>query len=224
MTVQGIAIGKRYYRPTRTASHFEAVRPCSLELVPGSITEITGRSGSGKSTLLYMMAGLLQPSGGMVTVDGSDIYAMDDRERSLLRNRRMGLVPQGQTGLFALSVLDNVTLPAMLYGDSSACEGRARELLGQLGMAHLEKSRVAELSGGELRRLAVARALVMEPKVLFADEPTDDLDDENSKLVLQMIRSCADSGAAVLLVTHEAEAAFYADRLFRMDAGSLNPL
>ena len=72
--------------------------------------------------------------------------------------------------------------------------------------------------------LAVARALVMEPKVLFADEPTDDLDDENSKLVLQMIRSCADSGAAVLLVTHEAEAAFYADRLFRMDAGSLNPL
>lgn len=221
MTLCATGISKKYYRPTKSASHFEAVKPLDFSLEGGKLVEITGRSGSGKSTLLYMLAGLLKPTGGRVLLDGADLYALKDEELSRLRNARIGVIPQGQTGLFALTVLQNVLAPAALYGDTLAFESRARKLLEAVGIAALADARPSELSGGELRRMAIARALVMNPDIIFADEPTDDLDDENTRGVLTLLKETARSGKAVLLVTHEAGAAQYADAVFRMDAGEL---
>ncbi len=224
MILQALQISKKYYRPTKTSSHFEAVKSLDLEVPSGKITTIMGRSGSGKSTLLYMMAGLLRPSSGSVKWDDSDLYTLDDETLSKLRNQKSSVIPQGQTGLFALSVLENVTLPAMLYGDSARVEGKAKDLLERVGIGHLQDARISELSGGELRRMAIARALVMDSQILFADEPTDDLDDENTENVLKLLRSVADEGRGVLLVTHEDAAISYSDSIFKMDAGNLTKI
>ncbi|MBQ9205623.1 MAG: ABC transporter ATP-binding protein [Treponema sp.] len=224
MTLQATGISKKYYRPTKTASHFEAVKPLGFTLEEGKLTEITGRSGSGKSTLLYMLAGLLKPSAGSVVLDGKDLYSLGDEELSRLRNEKFGVIPQGQTGLFALTVLQNVLAPVAIYGDTKKYEEKARELLELVGISELAESKMTELSGGEMRRMSIARALIMNPDIIFADEPTDDLDDENTKAVLEFLQKTAHSGKSVLLVTHEASAADYADKIFRMDAGVLTLL
>ena len=221
MFITASGISKKYYRPTKNASHFEAVKTMDFALEPEKLTEITGRSGSGKSTLLYMLAGLLKPTTGTVSFDGTDVYSLKDDELSRVRNAAIGVIPQGQTGLFALTVLQNVLAPAAIYGDTSALEARAKELLRQVGIADLADAKMSELSGGEMRRMAIARALIMNPSVVFADEPTDDLDDENTRAVLELLAATAKSGKSVLLVTHEATAAQYADVLYRMDAGEL---
>ena len=221
MFITASGISKKYYRPTKNASHFEAVKTMDFALEPEKLTEITGGSGSGKSTLLYMLAGLLKPTTGTVSFDGTDVYSLKDDELSRVRNAAIGVIPQGQTGLFALTVLQNVLAPAAIYGDTSALEARAKELLRQVGIADLADAKMSELSGGEMRRMAIARALIMNPSVVFADEPTDDLDDENTRAVLELLAATAKSGKSVLLVTHEATAAQYADVLYRMDAGEL---
>ena len=214
-------ISKKYFRPTSQSSHFEAVKSLDFKLESGKLTEITGRSGSGKSTLLYMLSGLLKPSSGKVLLDETDLYALKDDELSRLRNEKFGVIPQGQTGLFSLTVLQNVLVPGAMYGDTEKLENRARELLEQVGIAHLADSKMSELSGGEMRRMAIARALIMNPEVIFADEPTDDLDDENTRAVLELLQSTAKGGKTVFLVTHEASAAQYADVVYRMDAGEI---
>ncbi|MBP3772293.1 MAG: ABC transporter ATP-binding protein [Treponema sp.] len=221
MILKAENISKKYYRPTKNASHFEAVKALDFELESGKVTEITGRSGSGKSTLLYMLAGLLKPSSGKVFLDGKDLYSLTDEELSRLRNEKIGVIPQGQTGLFALTVLENVLAPAAIYGETSLLESRAKELLSLVGIADLADAKMIELSGGEMRRMAIARALILDPEIIFADEPTDDLDDENTKTVLELLQKTARSGKSVLLVTHEASAEQYADKIYRMDAGSL---
>ena len=126
MILKAENISKKYYRPTRSSSHFEAVKALDFELESGKVTEITGRSGSGKSTLLYMLAGLLKPSSGKVFLDGKDLYSLNDEELSRLRNEKIGVIPQGQTGLFALTVLENVLAPAAIYGETSLLESRAK--------------------------------------------------------------------------------------------------
>ena len=214
-------IEKRYDRLHGSSNYFCAVQKTDLTLEAGRLIEITGRSGSGKSTLLNMLAGLLQPTQGRVLLDGADLYALPDRQLSALRNRHIGVVPQGQTALHSLTVLENVLLPAQLQGRGPLPEERARMLLEKVGIGPLAHVRPAELSGGELRRMAIARALIRQPDVLLADEPTGDLDDENTAAVLRLLRDAAREGAAVLLVTHEAEAVRYADAVYRMDAGAL---
>ena len=221
MILKAEHVSKKYYRPTRTESHFEAVKPLDFLVESGKLVEITGRSGSGKSTLLYMLAGLLKPSTGRVLLADTDLYTLTDSALSHLRNKQFGIIPQGQTGLYALTVVQNVLIPAALYGNTSAFEARARELLERVGIASLANAKLSELSGGELRRMAIARALLLQPALLFADEPTDDLDDENTRTVLSLLRSLADSGTGVLLVTHEARAAQYADVVWQMDNGCL---
>ena len=221
MILKAQGISKKYYRPTAQASHFEAVKPLDLTLASGKLTEITGRSGSGKSTLLYMLAGLLKPSSGTVFLDDTDVYALSDDARSKLRNQKIGVIPQGQTGLFALTVLQNVLAPVALYGDTAGYESHARDLLATVGIEHLAGAKMSELSGGEMRRMAIARALIMKPEILFADEPTDDLDDENTRAVLELLQKTAKTGTCVFLVTHEASAAQYADEVYRMDAGEI---
>ena len=222
VTARGVS--KQFFRKGRdSARYFDAVAPCDVDLHAGELVVLMGRSGSGKSTLLNMLAGLLEPTHGAVEFQGRDLYRLDDVELSRLRNECFGVVPQGHTALQSLTVIENVTLPCLMYrSDGESAERRAFDLLEQMGIAALADSRPAELSGGELRRMAIARALVNDPQVVFADEPTGDLDDENTEAVLRALRSYADAGAAVLVVTHETSAADVADRVLRMDAGSLS--
>ena len=221
MELRAEGVSRQYFRKSKSSNVFWAVHETDLALHTGELTEITGRSGSGKSTLLHMLAGLLTPTAGRVLLDGKDIYALSDEMRSRLRNEELGVIPQGQTALRSLTVLENVKLPCAMYGETVS-DDAAVELLERVGIAGLKDTYPNELSGGELRRLAIARSLVRRPGVLLADEPTSNLDDENTKAVLHLLRQCADEGAAVLLVTHEREAAEYADRVFRMDNGILS--
>lgn len=215
LVAQGVR--KQYFRKGRdSARYFDAVPAMDLTLSSGELLEVVGRSGSGKTTLLSMLAGLLTPSEGTVLVDGQDLYALDDAARSKLRNKRFGVIPQGHTPLADLTVLQNVCLPYVLYHSADDVEQRAIELLAGLGIEGLSECYPNELSGGEMRRMAIARALICQPDVLFADEPTGDLDDQNTDIVLQTLRDAADAGAAVMLVTHEQAAAAYADRVVRM--------
>ncbi len=215
LVAQGVR--KQYFRKGRdSARYFDAVPAMDLTLFSGELLEVVGRSGSGKTTLLSMLAGLLTPSEGTVLVDGQDLYALDDTARSKLRNKRFGVIPQGHTPLADLTVLQNVCLPYVLYHSADDVEQRAIELLAGLGIDGLSECYPNELSGGEMRRMAIARALICQPDVLFADEPTGDLDDQNTDIVLQTLRDAADAGAAVMLVTHEQAAAAYADRVVRM--------
>ena len=195
--------------------------PLDFELECGKMIEITGRSGSGKSTMLNMLAGMLMPTSGKVLLDDTDLYALDEKSLSRLRNEKIGLIPQGHTALLSLTVLENVILPAILYHKDAQPEERAKELLEKVGIGNLANAKPNELSGGELRRMAISRAMLLHPGILLADEPTAGLDNENTLAVLSLLRIAADDGAAVLLVTHENEAAQYADQVYTMDGGKL---
>ncbi len=221
MTVKADCVSKRYFRRTGTANYFCAVQPVSLEIAPGEVAVLTGRSGSGKTTLLNMLSGLLMPTGGKVWYDETELYALDDKALSRLRGRRIGIVPQGRSAVDTLNVLENILLPARLYRRPLP-EKAAAQWMETLGIAHLRDARPAELSGGELRRMAIARALAQEPDVLFADEPTGDLDDANTRLVLSAFRDYAhEKKGAVFMVTHENDALQYADSVYRMDGGRI---
>ena len=221
MKLEARGVKKDFARGGNSGSVLEAVKPLDFSLESGELVEITGRSGSGKSTLLSMMAGMLVPTGGSICIDDTDIYSMKEEERSRLRNDRIGLIPQGHTALRSLTVLENVMLPFVLYHRETPPEDRAKELLQKVGLFDMKDERPNALSGGELRRMAVARALLMKPEVLLADEPTAGLDEENVEMVMELLRSAADEGASVLLVTHENEARKYADRVLAMDGGRL---
>ena len=222
MDVLGAKIKKDYIRKGKGTNLFPAVRPCDLSLEAGTLSVIRGRSGSGKSTLLSMLAGLLTPTEGEVTYDGMNLYALSDEECSDFRGRHIGIIAQAKSAVGALSVRENVLLPFLLGSDGGRqAEEDAKHWMERFGIAHLKDAMPRELSGGELRRTAIARALVMRPEVLFADEPTSDLDDENTSIVLNALREMADKGATVLLVTHEAGADAFADVRYRMDAGEL---
>lgn len=218
MTLKAENLSKRYMRKTGQANYFYAVRGASLELRPGEVTVLMGRSGSGKTTLLHMLSGLLTPTEGRVLLGDTDLYALDDGALSKLRNAKIAVVPQGRSAIDSLTVLENVLLPGTMYGSDN--ENEARRWLEALDIAHLADARPAELSGGELRRMAIARALSQKPAALLADEPTGDLDDANTERVLSVLKDAARNGnAAVLIVSHDNEAERYADGLYRMDGG-----
>ena len=207
---------------------FLAVQNADLTLESGRLIVLEGRSGSGKTTLLNILAGLQAPSSGRVLADSaqaagteSDLYGMEDSELSRFRNDHFGIMPQGQSAVAVLTVLENIVLPATIYGqDDQACQ-KALDLMEKMGITDLKDVYPKELSGGEMRRMAIARALVRKPEILFADEPTGDLDDASTRDVLLALRECAEKGTAVLTVTHEEDAFEYADRIFAMNAGKL---
>jgi len=219
MFMKAESISKRYFRKTGDANYFLAVKPLDLELRGGETAVLMGRSGSGKTTLLNILCGLLSPTEGEVWLDDTRLYSLDDKALSRLRSERIGVVPQGRSAIDTLTVLENILLPAKLYGRLLPIE-EAQQWMERLGIAHLRDARPAELSGGELRRMAIVRALAQKPDYLFADEPTGDLDDENTHLVLSALRNYAhDQEKAVFIVTHENDAMQYADRSFRMNGG-----
>lgn len=226
MTLNAQNISKKYTRKSKNANFFYAVKETDFELKENSLTEICGRSGSGKSTFLNMMCGILSPSSGHILIcdekSQADLYNMDDKELSLFRNAHFGVVPQGQSGLSSLTVIENVKLPALVYGeDSNKVTEEAENLLEKVGIADLRDEFPQNLSGGEMRRMAIARALINKPEFIFADEPTSDLDDENTRNILSLLKQIASEGAAVLLVTHETDAEKYADTVYKMNAGAL---
>ena len=222
MIIEATSVSKEFARARGGKRVFTAVHPLDFGLDERQLTVISGHSGSGKSTLLTMLAGILTPTAGHVRVEGTDLYSLRDEERSRLRNARIGLVPQGNTALRALSVLDNVLLPSILYSADEASAGRARELLDAVGLTDLAEAKPTELSGGELRRMAIARALLMEPSIMLADEPTAGLDNANATAVLTLLRDAADRGTAVLVVSHESEAQRFADHCYAMEGGRLH--
>ena len=220
MVVHAENIKKEFIRKGRETNVLLAVDTCNIEFRENMLTVVKGRSGGGKSTLLNMLSGILVPTVGRVFYDGNDIYLMDDDKLSEFRNRNIGFVPQGKSAIASLNVLENVLLPELLY--SGRNEDRALFLMEKFGIEGLKEAMPSELSGGELRRMSIARALMRSPKVLFADEPTGDLDDENTRIVFKALRDIADNGCAVFMVTHEQDALEYADRLYKMDAGVLS--
>ena len=221
MIIEATGLTKEFARARGGKRLFTAVHPLDIGLEERQLTVVSGHSGSGKSTLANMLAGILTPTAGHVRLDGTDLYSLRDEELSRLRNERIGLVPQGHTALRALTVLDNVLLPSVLYSKDEAPTERARELLAAVGLGDLADAAPTELSGGELRRMAIARALLMDPAIVVADEPTAGLDSANATTVLTLLRDAADRGTAVLVVSHEAEAQRFADRSYVMEDGHL---
>lgn len=261
----------------RRGTPFDAVSHVNLTVDAGEFIAIVGRSGNGKSTLINMVAGLIRPTSGTVSVAGRNVADLGDKALSVLRNRTIGFVTQSQTLLGNLTVLDNVILPATMFpeplpfaqnaeatdavaqaaatNDEAAADSaadlfmpdviapitdrentpsntaasrpdlfatRARTLLTQLGVADLADSYPRELSGGEMRRVSIARALMNQPSLLIADEPTGDLDQESTDIVMRLLKDQANNGTAILMVTHDPDALEYADRVYRMDAGVLS--
>jgi putative ABC transport system ATP-binding protein len=195
----------------------------SLELAAGEYVAIVGESGVGKSTLLNIVAGLEPADAGEVLFEGRRLDRLDDDARTLLRRDRFGFVFQAFHVLPHLTVEQNVGLPLLLRGlDEGLTASRARKFIAAVGLGGREDSMPRELSGGELQRVAIARALVGEPALVLADEPTGNLDQENARQVLALLREQVSSqGAAGILVTHSEAAAASCDRRYRLTGAGL---
>ncbi|HEX6635547.1 MAG TPA: ABC transporter ATP-binding protein [Usitatibacter sp.] len=198
------------------------VRDVTFSVAAGEAVAILGASGSGKSTLLGLLAGLDLPSAGRVRIDGEDLFALSEDGRARLRGRMVGFVFQSFQLLPALTALENVMLPLELAGGADA-EARAREVLGRVGLAERLGHYPRELSGGEQQRVAVARAFVTEPKLLFADEPTGNLDSATGEQVIGLLFEMnRERGTTLVLVTHDADLARRCDRRLHLSGGSIS--
>nr|WP_240981515.1 MULTISPECIES: ABC transporter ATP-binding protein [unclassified Streptomyces] len=191
-----------------------ALSGADFALRAGEVVAVMGPSGSGKSTLLHCLAGIVGPDAGTLTYDGRDLTALSDSARSALRRTDFGFVFQFGQLVPELSCVENVALPLRLNGEKrKAAEARAAEWLARLEVDDTAAKRPGEISGGQGQRVAVARALVSAPRVIFADEPTGALDSLNGERVMRLLTDASrDTGAAVVLVTHEARVAAWSDR------------
>ena len=193
-----------------------------LEVHGGELVAVVGPSGCGKSTLLHLLGGLDTPDAGTIELAGHRLEREGERRLTELRREYVGFVFQFFHLIPELTGEENVLLAARLRRDrDGAVGGRARGLIAELGLRDASTRRPGQLSGGEQQRLSIARALVNDPQLLLADEPTGNLDAQSGHQVLQLLRGLASDGRAVVLVTHDAEAAQLADRVLRIDAGRL---
>ena len=216
--VSGQDLTKRYGEGDAAV---DALRGVSLEIQAGSFTAIMGPSGSGKSTLMHLLAGLDRPTSGTVSIAGTEIGKLDDTDLTRLRRDKVGFVFQAFNLVPVLTAEENVRLPLTLAGRSDG-DGRVERLLEAVALGDRRTHRPAELSGGQQQRVAVARALASEPAVIFADEPTGNLDSTTSQEILGLLRRAVDEfGQAVVMVTHDAVAAAVADRVVFLDDGNI---
>ena len=201
----------------------EALREVSMSVRQGGKIAVVGRSGSGKSTMLHLAAGIDVPTAGRVAIDGRDLRLMGERERTLLRRDRVGLIFQFFHLLPHLSLRENVIVPALIAGDRAGqAEARAVELLEQVDLADRMRDPVQNLSGGEMQRVAICRALLRRPRLLLADEPTGNLDDANGRRVMDLLFDLVAAEATTLLfVTHSREFATLADEVWELHSGQL---
>lgn len=186
----------------------------SLDIKQGEVLAIMGPSGSGKSTLLHSLAAIISVDGGEIIFEGRNIAKLSDNKRSILRRTAFGFVFQFSQLVPELTVIDNVSLPLLLNGaPRDKAYIMARKWLKEVGLANKSNNLPGELSGGEAQRVAIARAMIIEPKILFADEPTGSLDSLNSEHIMELfINTVKDHGTTVIMVTHEPSIAAYADR------------
>jgi ABC-type lipoprotein export system ATPase subunit len=202
----------------------QAVHNVSLEVEKGEFVVITGRSGSGKTTLLNLVAGLTRPTSGKVLLHDVEVWSLPDKEQSLLRNQNVGFVFQFPSLLPTLTSVENVMLPTM-FGEkqkSTSVYERASYLLEQVGLADKLHSYPRQLSGGQQQRVVIARALMNEPQLLLADEPTSDLDEVTEQEIMSLFRDIhTETGVTVLLVTHSAELGRYGTRSIQMVSGEI---
>lgn len=200
-----------------------AVDGVSLQIAPGEFVAIMGKSGSGKSTLLHLMSGLQQATSGQVVLLGHDLTRLSDDQLTLLRRQRLGFVFQFFNLLPTLTALENVALPLLLAGKPAReAEAKARTLLEQVGLGQRWSHRPDELSGGQMQRVAIARALVTDPPVLFADEPTGNLDTLAGEEILNLLKTMqTQRGQTIVMVTHDPKAAAYGDRMITMRDGKV---
>lgn len=195
----------------------------SLRVAPATVAALIGASGSGKTTLLNMLSGIDRPDGGMVLIDGVDVHALREPELTLFRRRHIGFVFQFFNLIPTLTVGENIALPMELIGTPpDAIDGRVDTLLEQVGLGHMAERFPDTLSGGEQQRTAIARALAHRPKLLLADEPTGNLDEDTGEQIIRLLTGLArDHGVTLLLVTHSARVAEAADQVMRMDHGGV---
>lgn len=197
----------------------EAVKNISLEIEKGYFYAIIGKSGSGKSTLLHLLSGFDKPTKGMVYIGGENIHKMKDAKRSALRREKMGFVFQSYNLLPEFCVEENISMPLYL-NHSKPKEGYIQNLMETLGIYELRLKFPSQLSGGEQQRVAIARALVAEPDIVFADEPTGNLDQQSGRDVLELFKMMKKKwGQTILLVTHDVEIARNADRIIEIRDG-----
>lgn len=220
MALAAQSLSKRY----GPAPGHEAVRDASLQLVAGEFVSIVGRSGSGKSTLMAMLGILTRPTQGKLLLDGIDVWALSESERAYFRARHLGFVFQVPSLLSNLTAADNVAMPALLGRtmDAEAAYARAHELLARVGLADRADAYPGTMSGGEQRRVAIARALINSPRLLLADEPTSDLDEETENDIVDLLTELQQAdGFGFVLVTHDLALARRAQRTYEMRQGAL---
>ena len=205
----------------RGRNSFFAVKNVDFSISASDFVFIVGRSGSGKTTFLNLISGISDPTQGQVFFEDQDISSMNDTDKSFYRNESIGFVPQSLAYLPNLSVFDNVRVPFFLFNRDGDSEGRALSLLELMDIAHLKNEMPQNLSGGELKRMLIARALMNSPKLLIADEPTANLDKETSETVMNLIKSVNKLGTAVLIVTHDFEILNENSTIYRMNDGEL---
>ena len=203
----------------------QALRGISFSVQQGEFVSVVGPSGSGKSTLFYLLGGLTRADGGSVVLDGNDLASLSDAERTGMRKRKIGFVFQKFNLLPTLDARSNILIAGEISGNGSHDRAHFDRITELLGLSKRLHHRPAELSGGEQQRVALARALINKPAVVLADEPTGNLDSNNSEVVLGMLRrSNQEFGQTVLMITHNPEAAGYGDRIIHMRDGQIvNP-
>jgi putative ABC transport system ATP-binding protein len=208
------------YQVGEVAVH--ALRGVDLEIRKGEFVAIIGASGSGKSTLFHILGGLTPMTSGTVQLNGRDLAGMTNAERTELRKTTVGFVFQKYNLLPTLSAEDNIRIVQYIGGRSSVFDQGFQEILGLLGIADRMKHKPRALSGGQQQRVAIARGIVNSPAILLADEPTGNLDSENSAAVLKLIKDLNRRlGQTILMITHDADAASYADRIVKMKDGRI---
>ncbi len=214
--VQALELTRRYGEGSTAV---DALRGVSLSVIRGQLVAVMGPSGSGKSTLMHTLAGLDKPTSGTVTIAGTEITQLDDAKLTLLRRRHIGFVFQFFNLLPMLNAEENVLLPLSI-ADARPDREWLEELLTKTGLVQRRKHRPAELSGGEQQRVAIARGLITRPTILFADEPTGNLDSKTGGEILELLRDSSQSyGQTIVMVTHDARAAAIADRILFLADG-----
>jgi len=198
------------------------LRGVTFDIDKGEFVSIMGPSGSGKSTLMHILSFLDKPTGGTYFFEGRDVSQLSDDELAEMRSKKVGFIFQSFNLLNRSSVLENVILP-LVYTDTSASERdrRAKSLLEQVGLSHRLNYSPNKLSGGEKQRVAIARALINNPEVIFADEPTGNLDSKSGAQVMKILQDLNDKGHTIILVTHEKSTAEHAERIIRVKDGNI---